>query len=117
MTKLESLYQELLKKEVVRYKEIEDIASDIIEKQPISFRYLYNEYINKLRRAGKLLHPQRGIYVVVPPTKINEKSFQPDKYLIASKVKQPYYLGYHTALEIHGCAYSTYNEVLIVVSP
>ncbi len=117
MTKLESLYQELLKKEVVRYKEIEDIASDIIEKQPISFRYLYNEYINKLRRTGKLLHPQRGIYVVVPPTKINEKSFQPDKYLIASKVKQPYYLGYHTALEIHGCAYSTYNEVLIVVSP
>jgi len=117
MTKLELLYQELLKKEVVRYKEIEDIASEIVEKQPASFRYLYNEYINKLRRADKLLHPQRGIYVVVPPTKINETSFQPDKYLIASKIQKPYYLGYHTALEMHGCAYSSYNEAYIVVPP
>ena len=75
MTKLELLYQELLKKEVVRYKEIEEIASEIVEKQPVSFRYLYNEYINRLRRSDKLLHPQRGIYVVVPPTKINEDSF------------------------------------------
>jgi len=117
MTKLEVLYQELLKREVVRYKEIEEIASEIVEKQPVSFRYLYNEYINKLRRSGKLLHPQRGIYVVVPPTKINENSYQPDKYLIASKIQKPYYLGYHTALEIHGCAYSNYNEAYIVVPP
>lgn len=117
MTKLEVLYQELLKREVVRYKEIEDIASDIVEQQPVSFRYLYNEYINKLRGSGKLLHPQRGIYVVVPPTKINEKSFQPDTYLIASKIQTPYYLGYHTALELHGCAYSNYNEAYIVVPP
>ena len=83
----------------------------------MSFRYLYNEYINKLRRSGKLLHPQRGIYVVVPPTKINEKSFQPDTYLIASKIQTPYYLGYHTALELHGCAYSAYNEAYVVVTP
>ena len=117
MTKLELLYQELLKREVVRFKEIEDIASDIVEKQPVSFRYLYNEYINKLRRSDKLLHPQRGIYVVVPPTKINDDSFQPDKYLIASKVQKPYYLGHHTALEMHGCAYSDYTEAYIVVPP
>jgi len=117
MTKVEQLYQELLKKEVVRYKEIEDIASTIVEKQPVTFQYLYTEYIDKLRKAGKLLHPQRGIYVVVPPTKINEKNYQPDTYLIASKIQTPYYLGYHTALEIHGCAYSTYNEVYIVVPP
>ncbi len=117
MTKLELLYQKLLKKEVVKYKEIKDFASEIVENKPVSSQYLYNEYINKLRRADKLLHPQRGIYVVVPPTKINENSFQPDKYLIASKIQKPYYLGYHTALEMHGCAYSTYNEVYIVVPP
>jgi len=116
MTKSELLYKELLKREVVKYKEIEEIASEIVE-QPISFRYLYNEYINKFQKSGKLLHPQRGIYVVVPPTKINESSFQPDKYLIASKIQKPYYLGYHTALEIHGCAYSNYNEAYIVVPP
>ena len=117
MTKLELLYQELLKKEVVRYKEIEEIASDIVGQQPVSFRYIYNEYIKKLRRADKLLRPKRGIYVVVPPTKINDESFQPDKYLIASKIQNHYYLGYHTALEMHGCAYSNYNEAYIVVPP
>ncbi len=115
MTKLELLYQELLKKKVVRYEEIEEIASEIVEKQPVSFRYLYNEYINRLRRTGKLLHPQRGIYVAVPPTRINDDSFQPDRYLIASKIQSPYYLGYHTALEVYGCAYSSYNEIHIVV--
>lgn len=115
MTKLELLYQELLKKEVIRYKEIEETALEIIEKRPISFHYLYNEYINKLRRQGKLLHPQRGIYVAVPPTMIDDDSFQPDRYLIASKIQSQYYLGYHTALEFYGCAYSSYNEIYIVV--
>lgn len=117
MTKIESLYQALLRKEVVRYKELKEIASKIIEKKPVSSQYLYNEYISKLRKANKLLCPHRGIYVVVPPTKINDDSFQPDKYLIASKIQTPYYLGYHTALEMHGCGYSHYNEVYIVVPP
>lgn len=115
MTKVELLYQKLLKKEVVRYNEIEKIASKILEKKSVSFHYVYNEYINKLRKTNKLLHPQRGIYVAVPPTKINDDSFQPDKYLIASKIQKPYYLGYHTALEMYGCAYSSYNQAYIVV--
>lgn len=114
MTKLELLYQELLKKEVMRYKEIENIATDILNR-PLSSHYLYNEYINKLRRKNKLLHPMRGIYAAVPPTKINDESFQPDKILIASKIKQEYYLGHHTALEVYGTAYSAYNTVYVVI--
>jgi len=115
MTKLELLYQELLKREVVTYKEIEDIFKEIGEKPSVSFRYLYTEYIHKLLQKGKLLHPQKGLYVAVPPTKINVNSYQPDKYLIASKIQSLYYLGFHTALELYGCAYSVYNEIYIVV--
>lgn len=116
MTKLESMYHELLKKEVATTGEIEDIASKMMKNSP-DFRYIYNEYLTKLKGSGKLLHPRRGLYVAVPPVKINDNSFQPDRYLIASKLQDPYYLGYHTALEVHGVAYSDYNEVYIVVSP
>ena len=116
MTKLDSLYQGLLKREVVQYKDIKRTLSKIIEKQHISSSYLYTDYINKLCKLGKLLRPQRGLYVAVPPTMIGDTSFQPDKYLIASKIQSPYYLGFHTALELYGCAYSNYNTLYIVVS-
>jgi len=115
MTKYETLYQELLKKEVVRYKDIEGIASTIMKTRHISPKYIYTEYINRLCQQGKLLHPQRGLYIAVQPTMINDSSFQPDTYLIASKLQSPYYLGYHTALELHGCAYSSYNTIYTVV--
>ena len=103
------------KKEVVRYKDIEGIASTIMKTRHISPKYIYTEYINKLCQQGKLLHPQRGLYIAVQPTMIDDPSFQPDTYLIASKLQSPYYLGYHTALELHGCAYSSYNTIYTVV--
>ncbi|MGM0510712.1 MAG: type IV toxin-antitoxin system AbiEi family antitoxin domain-containing protein [Thermoplasmatota archaeon] len=117
MTKRETLYHELLKKEVVNKEDIEQTAKQILDRKDVSYQYIYNEYIAKLKQEGKLLHPKRGLYVAVPPTKIKDESFTPDKYLIASKVQKEYYLGYHTALEIHGSAYSYYNDVYIVVEP
>jgi predicted transcriptional regulator of viral defense system len=115
MTKVEHLYQELLKREIIRYKDIKEITTTTMKTHKISTRYIYTEYINRLCQQGKLLHPQRGLYVAVPPTMINDRSFQPDKYLIASKLQSPSYLGFHTALEIYGCAYSNYNTAYIVV--
>ncbi len=117
MTKRETLYHELLKKQVVDKEDIERITKKILDRKDVSYQYIYNEYITKLKQEGKLLHPKRCLYVAVPPTKINDESFTPDKYLIASKVQQGYYLGYHTALEIHGSAYSYFNDVYIVVEP
>lgn len=116
MTKIESLYHELLKIEVATTKDIEEAASKIL-KGSYSFKYIYNEYLSKLKMSGKLLHPRRGLYIAVPPLMIGHDNFQPDRYLVASKIQEPYYLGYHTALEIHGTAYSKYNEVYIVVPP
>ncbi len=116
MTKIEALYHELLKIEVATTKEIKVLASEILN-ESYSFRYIYNEYLSKLKTSGKLLHPRRGLYIVVPPLMIGKSSFQPDRYLVASKIQEPYYLGYHTALEIHGTAYSEYNKVYIVVPP
>ena len=38
-----------------------------------------------------------------------------DKLLIASKIRKEYYLGFHTALEYYGSAYSTFNEAYVCV--
>lgn len=113
MNKIDSLYQELLKKEVVTSDDIKEVASKILGNK--SFQYIYDEYLKKLKETGKLLHPRKGLYIAVPPVKIDDNSFQPDRYLLASKIQEPYYLGYHTALEIHGSAYSSYNIIYIVV--
>ena len=40
-----------------------------------------------------------------------------DRYTIASKVREEYYLGFHTALELHGCAYSWFNSVTVCLGP
>lgn len=115
MKKIDSLYHELLKKEILTSKEITQIAQKIIDKKNPTYRYIYNEYLTKLKTQNKLKSPKKGLYIAVPPTQINKQNYQPDKYLLASKLQHPYYLGYHSALELHGCAYSTYNTVTVVL--
>lgn len=70
------------------------------------------DYINNLREKGYLQRVRKGLYVIAPPNLVN-KEFSPDKFLIAGKVKDDYYLSYHSALELHGVAQSAYNRVWI----
>lgn len=72
------------------------------------------DYITNLREKGYLQKIRRGVYVIKPPDMIGEE-YRPDKYPVASKLKEEYFLSYHTALELHGMAQSTYNEVWITV--
>jgi len=46
-----------------------------------------------------------------------KEKYEPDKLLIASKIRKEYYLGFHTALEYYGCAYSVFNEAYICIQP
>lgn len=62
-------------------------------------------------REGNLLRVRRGLYAVVP------LGFTPDTapidgYLIASKLAEDAVLGYHTALELSGFAYSSSERFL-----
>lgn len=72
------------------------------------------DYITNLRQKGYLQKIRRGVYAIKPPDTIGEE-YRPDKYLVASKLKEEYFLSYHTALELHGVAQSAYNEVWITV--
>ena len=55
---------------------------------------------------GRLLRVRRGLYAVVPVGS-DPENYQVDPYLIASKMADDAVLGYHTALQFYGKAYSS----------
>lgn len=113
VTKTEELHRELLPLRVVRFNEIVEKARGIIEATP-SHRYIYRKYVRRMVEAGKLHRVRRGLYVVLSP--LEKPGYHvTDKLLIASKVRDKYYLGFHTALEYYGCAQSLYNEAYVCV--
>lgn len=59
--------------------------------------------------TGRLLNIRRGFYAVVPPTETSE-SLIVDPYLVAAKVNEDNVLAYHTALELHGIAYTIFDR-------
>lgn len=59
--------------------------------------------------SGHLLRIRRGLYAVVPITQ-RQKEFQVNPYLIAGRIAADNILGYHTALDLHGLAYSVFNH-------
>ena len=113
MSKTESLYEELLRRRVLRFDEIVEIARNTLG-EDYSRSYINTKYVQQLVKAGRLERVRRGLYVALSP--IEDKP-QVDKLLIASKIRTDYYLGYHTALELHGCAYSAHNETYTCVRP
>ncbi len=112
-TKTERLYTALLPMKVVNFDDIEEAAQTIIGKD-VDRRYIYRKYVDRLVDKGRLRRVRRGIYVVLSPIEGIE-GYSMDKFLIASKIKDRYYLGFHTALEFYGCAHSLYNEVYLSV--
>jgi len=62
------------------------------------------------RKLGRILRVRRGLYAVVPFGSSPDSS-PVDLYLLASKMTKDAVVGYHTALEFHGKAYSLYNRI------
>lgn len=65
---------------------------------------VYHEKMNHILRI------RRGLYAVIPILQRQQKSFQVNPYLIAGRVTEDSILGYHTALDLQGFAYSAFNH-------
>ncbi len=113
VTKTEELYAALLSMSVVSFDEIVEEARGIIDGK-VSRRYIYRKYVDRLIKKGRLQRVRRGLYIVLSPVEEPEQHVV-DTLLIASKIREEYYLGFHTALEYYGCAHSVYNETYICV--
>ena len=114
-TKTETLYNALVPLKVVTFNEIVELAAKTID-VPTDRRYIYRRYVARLIETGKLEAIRKGLFIVLSPLERNDK-IELDKLLIASKIRKEYYLGFHSALEYYGSAYSAFNEVYICTQP
>jgi predicted transcriptional regulator of viral defense system len=111
--KTEELYTGLLPMRIVTFDDIVQSTSKIVTTSQ-NRRYIYRKYVKRLVETGKLQPIKKGLYAVLGPSEKPEKH-ETDKLLIASKTRKEYYLGFHTALEYYGSAYSTFNEAYVCV--
>ncbi len=63
----------------------------------------------------KVVHAAPGVYATVPPH-LDSGTFTPDALLVASMIRDDGVLGYHTALGLHGLAYSEGGETVVLSS-
>jgi predicted transcriptional regulator of viral defense system len=86
-------------KELTEYLARQKARSKWTEKALLAY-HLKKKHIARVRR---------GLYTTVPP---GSKTGTPliDSYLLASRMAQDAVLAYHTALEFHGRAYSTFQN-------
>lgn len=97
------IYSQLYSQRIITTKDVKGI---------VGAPHKSANYINNLRRKGYLQKIRKGLHAIVPPKLVGEE-FKPDKFLVASKLKDDYYLAYHSALELHGVAQSAYKTVWI----
>ena len=65
--------------------------------------------------TGRILRVRRGLYVSVPPG-LNAETCPVDPFLLAAKMTSDAVVAYHTALQLHGKAYSVRDQFLYCTS-
>lgn len=70
-------------------------------------RHTRNNLLRYYQQHGRITVVRRGLYSVVSPGS-DPKNTSFDAYLLAAKMTPDSVLGYHTALEFHGKAYSVF---------
>ena len=66
-------------------------------------------------RTGRLVRVRRGLFAVIPP-EAESDTYPIDPYLIASRLTPDSVLAHHTALELHGRAYSVWQQLTYLSS-
>jgi predicted transcriptional regulator of viral defense system len=84
----------------------EEFVSSVESKSKRTRDALLTYYV----KTGRLLNVRRGLYASVPTGMSPEKS-PVDLFLIASKLTGDAVIAYHSALELHGKAYSVWTNI------
>ncbi|PIQ43836.1 MAG: transcriptional regulator [Gammaproteobacteria bacterium CG11_big_fil_rev_8_21_14_0_20_46_22] len=94
---------------VFRHEEFAAWKASLGEIKPISVNTALRYYV----KVGQIKLIRRKLYAVVPPNQSPE-TLTVDPYLVAGKATEDAVLGYHTALELMGLAYSTFGQFTYV---
>lgn len=112
MNKTEQIHKHILKENVVNTNDLKIISKKILGKKDLS--YLQRKYLYRLQQDHKIGKIKKGLYYGIPLDEEKE-TFMVDRYLLAQKIKQGYALGYHSALELLGAAYSATNTIYVLI--
>ncbi|MCG7392906.1 transcriptional regulator [Microvirga sp. ACRRW] len=88
----------------------EMFRSDLFPEQPLSSA---DSLLRYHTASGRFKHVAPGVYAVVP-AHLRHMSFQPDRYLVASMIRADGVIAFHSALDLHGLAYSDASEILVL---
>lgn len=75
-------------------------------------RYLYKTYLRYLLRHGHIYRHRKGLYSIVD---VENPDLLPEMIIMASRLRDPYYLGYTSALEMWGAAPVIYSTYIVCV--
>lgn len=89
---------------VFRYEEFASFMASQGTNRPESCR----QQLGYHQKAGHLIRIRKFLYAVKP---MLSQALWIDPYLIASKAATDSILAYHSALELHGAAYTTFTEI------
>jgi len=96
---------------VFSYKEF----SGFLDSQGTYKKDTQNAALKYHLKTGHIIHLRRELYAVTSPS-INQNAPTIDLYLMASKMTDDAILAYHTALELHGVAYSMFENFTYIAS-
>lgn len=94
---------------VFRHEEFVNFKSTHGVVNPVSVNTALTYYI----RQGRIKPIRRKLYAVVPPNQSVDNVLI-DPYLIAGKVTEDAIIGYHSALELLGAAYSSFGQLTYI---
>jgi len=91
---------------VFRYEEF----AQFMQKQGIKKSSSWRQQLSYYHKSGNLINIRRFLYAV-KPNSVEKENYWVDPYLIAGKATLDSIIGYHTALELHNLAYTTFQEL------
>lgn len=94
---------------VFRHEEFTLIKSALGTMNPIAIKAALAYYV----RLGRIKIIRRKLYAVVPPNQSVDSVFI-DPYLVAAKATEDAVIGYHSALELLGVAYSSFGQLTYI---
>lgn len=96
---------------VFRHEEFASWKASQGDIKPASVNTALRYYV----KTGQIKLVRRKLYAVVPPNQ-SPDDVTVDPYLIAAKATEDAVLGYHTALELMGMAYSTFGQFTYITA-
>jgi len=96
---------------VFRHEEFAALKTAYGEVKRISVNTALQYYV----KTGRIKPVRRELYAVVPPNQ-SASSMIVDPYLIAAKATDDAMIGYHSALELMGAAYSSFGQLTYITT-